>query len=83
MELALKAFHIVLRYNLGMNVVFDRIVFRREPKGIKAHGIKHIVSLHPPLPCHNVEGRRWPWMPYMQSLPRRIGELHQRIIFRF
>ena len=83
MKLALKTRHIIFRHNLRMNVVLDRIVFRGQTESIPAHGIEHIVALHPPLSRHDIKRRIGARMSHMQSLPRGIGKLYQRIIFRF
>ncbi len=81
LQLFLKVLHIVLRHNFGMDMVFDRIIFRGKAESIPSHGIQHIISFHPPLARHNVKGRVRAGMSHMKPLPGRIREFHQRIIF--
>ena len=83
MQLALKTGHIVLGHDLRMNVVLNRIILRGKTKCVPAHGIKHVISLHPPFSRHDIKGRVRTRMPYMKSLSRRIRKFHQRIVFRF
>ena len=83
MELPLEPLHIILCHDLRMYMIIDGIVFRGKAESIPAHGIKHIVSLHPSFPCNDIQRRVRPWMPHMEPLPRRIREFHQCIIFRF
>ena len=83
MQLALKTRHIVLRHDLRMDMVLDRIVLRGQPERVPPHGIEHVVALHPSLSSHNVKRRVRTRMSYMKPLPRGVRELHQRVIFRF
>ena len=61
-------------------MVFDGIVLRGQSEGVPAHGEEHIIAFHPPLPGHDVHGGIGPGMAYMETLARRIGELHQSVI---
>ena len=82
-QLPFKTFHIVLRHNPRMDMVLNRVILGGQPECIPPHRIEHIIALHPPLPCHDIQCSIRPRMPYMQPLPRRIREFHQCIIFRF
>ena len=68
MQLILKMLYIIFSNNLGMNLILDRIVFRRQTKSIPSHWIKHVVSLHSSLTCNNIKRCIRSWMAYMKSL---------------
>ena len=49
MQLILESCHVVLGYDLGMDMILDRVVLGRETECIPSHGIQHIIALHPAL----------------------------------
>ena len=68
MQLILKPCHVILGHDPGMNVILNCIVFRRQTKGIPAHGIQHVIALHSSLSCNDVQRRIWSGMTYVKSL---------------
>ena len=83
MELALEALHIVLGHDPGVDVILDRVVLRGQAEGVPAHGVEHVIALHPALPGHDVQGGVGSGMAYVEPLSRGIGEFHQGIVFGF
>jgi len=57
-----------------MNPHFNRVVFRREPEGIKAHRVKHIVAVHPEIAAVNVGSGITLGVSHMQPLIRWVRE---------
>ncbi len=62
-------------------MVLDGIVLCGKAKCVPAHGVQYVIALHPALSGHNIQGGVGTGMAHMKALSRRIGELHQRIIF--
>ena len=81
MQLILESCHVVLGYDLRMDMVFDCVVLGRETECIPSHGIQHVVALHSALTCHDIQCGIRSRMTYVQSLSRRIRELYQCVIF--
>ena len=69
MKLVLKTPHIVLCHDLRMDLVCDRIVFRRQAKRVPAHREQYVISLHPALTGHDIHRRIGPRVPHMKPLP--------------
>ncbi len=82
-KLGFKPLHILPGDDLGMDVVFDRIVLGRQAKRIPSHRIEHVVALQPALAGNDVQRGIRARMPDMQPLPGRVWKLDQNIIFRF
>ena len=55
MQLILESCHVVLGYDLGMDMILDRVVLGRETECIPSHGIQHIVALHSALTCYDIQ----------------------------
>ncbi len=83
MELSLEAFHIVFGHDPGVDVIFDGIILRGKTKCVPAHGIEHVVALHPALAGHDVQGGVGPGVSHMKPLSRRVGEFYKCIVLRF
>ncbi len=83
MELPFKTFYIVFGHNLRMDMIFDRIVFRRQSESVPSHRIKYVISLHSSFSCYDIQRRIRSRMPYMKPLSRRIRKLYKGIIFGF
>ena len=81
LELGLKVCHILRGDDLRVDVVFDGEIFGGQAKGIPAHGVQHIIALHPALSGYDIQRGIGTRMADMQSLTGRIRELHQRIVF--
>ncbi len=74
---------VIFRHNPRMNMVFNRVIFRRKAESIPSHRIEHVVSLHSSFSRDNIKRRIGSRMPYMKSLSGWIGKFHKRIVFRF
>ena len=55
MQLILESCHVVLGYDLGMDMILDRVVLGRETECIPSHGIQHIITLHSALTCYDIQ----------------------------
>ena len=83
LQLILKMFHVVSGDDLRMDLVLDRIVFRRQTERVPAHRKQYVISLHPALSRHDIHRRVRSRMPHVKSLPRRVWKLYQRVILWF
>ena len=55
MQLIFESCHVVLGYDLGMDMILDRVVLGRETECIPSHGIQHIIALHSALTCYDIQ----------------------------
>ena len=80
-ELMLHRVYVLKRGILGMDPCFDGIVFCGKTERVKAHGMKHIVSLHALESCPAVRGSVIVPMSRVQFRAGRIGEHLQAVQF--
>src|SRR5436853_7863169 len=60
---------------------FDRILLRRQPECVPAHGMQHVETAYSLVACHDV-CRRVPFrMPDVQSGPARVREHIEHVEF--
>ena len=74
-----KVFDVGLGRNRRMHAGLDRIVFGRQPEGVKAHRIKHVKALHPFFARHHVKRGIGTRMPHVQPGAGRIGKFDQNV----
>ena len=81
LQLPLEGLDVLGRGDLRMGPRLHRILFRRQAKGIPAHGVEDIVSLHPLVATPDVAGGIALGMPHVKPRPGRIGKHVQHIDF--
>lgn len=59
----------------------DRVLFRRQAKGVKSHGMEDRMALHSAEPGHHIRCDIAQGMPYVEPGPRRVREHIQYIGF--
>ncbi len=80
-QLLLHGGNIFFRGIVRMHSGFDGIIFRGQPERVKAHGLKHVETLH------TLKARKGIGRPVIIPVPgvelcaRRIGEHLQHIVF--
>ena len=82
LELGLKPLAVVVGHLFGVDVVFDGVVFGRQAEGVPAHRVEDVVALQAALARDDVQRGVGARMADVQPLPRRVGELDQRVILR-
>ena len=65
----------------GMDATLDRRVLRRQPKGVPAHRVQHVVTLGAHIAGDDVAHRVIAHMAHVDA-PRRVGEHLKNIVFR-
>ena len=55
MQLIFESCHVILGYDLGMDVIFNCVILGRETECIPSHGIQHVVTLHSALTCYDIQ----------------------------
>ena len=83
LQLALKPGNIPLGNDCRMDMVFNRKIFGRQAERIPTHRIKHIITLHPLFPCHDIQRGIGTRMANMQPCAGRIRKLYKRVEFLF
>ena len=82
-KLALKVLDVVFGYCFGVNMVFNGEVFGGKTKGVPTHGVQNVIAAKPLFAGDNIKRGVRTGVPDVKPLPRRIGKLHQRVIFFF
>ena len=67
LELLLIAGDVVFGHDGRMDLMLDRIVFRRQAKGVPTHGVEDIPALQAFFPGHQIQGRVASGMAHMQA----------------
>ena len=80
LDLLFEPSNILLGHLSRMYVVLDGVVLGGQTEGVPADGIQHIVTLHPALSGHHVQGGIRPGMTHVQTLPGGVGELDEGVI---
>ncbi len=81
LELAHHVVDVLLRRDPRVYAVLDGKLLRRQPEGIKPHGMQHIDILHSLVACENIRGDVSQRVPNMQAHTGRVGKHVQDIIF--
>ena len=68
MKLIFESCHVLLCYDLRVNLVLDRIVFSWKSECIPSHWIEYVVSLHSSLSSYNIKCCVRSRMTYVKSL---------------
>ena len=66
------------RVGVGVLVVADRGVLRRQAEGVEAHRVQHLVAALPPVARHHVVQREHLGVTHVQ-VAARVGEHRQRV----
>ena len=82
LQLLFEVSDVVLRDNLGVDMVLDGVVFRRKSESVPTDGIQDVIALKALFSCDNVKRRVRSRVADMKSLTRRIRELNQAVILR-
>ena len=83
LQLFAEGFDVLFREALRMIPGLDGILLRRQAEAVVAHGVQHIVSLHPLHPAHDVRRRVAFRMARVQAHAAGIRKHIQRVKFRF
>ena len=60
--------NVIFRYDLRMDVIFDRIVLGRKSECVPAHGIQYVVAFHSSLTRNDIQRRIRAGMSNVQPL---------------
>ena len=83
LHLVLEMLHVAGGDHMGMGVGFDGVVFRRQAKGVKAHGEQHVVALHATLAGDDFKPGIGLDVAHMHPRAGGIGEFHQTVELGF
>ena len=74
LNLAAEVLNILGRGDPRMSTRLDRMLLCRKSKGIPTHGMKNIVSTHPPVSRDNIRRGVSFKVANMKTCPRGVGE---------
>mmetsp|Transcript_66760 Transcript_66760/g.161182 ORF Transcript_66760/g.161182 Transcript_66760/m.161182 type:complete len:863 (-) Transcript_66760:217-2805(-) len=74
LELPLEVCDVLLGRLFGVRPRVDGVLLGRKAEGVPAHGMQHVVVLHPPVPRHDVRSGVAFRVTHVQARARRVRE---------